>query len=161
MSKKKSHINLLACLLIVVLLCAGCAATKDTTSPGPSTSEQDEQIKRRHKPLDPKTTFVHIVQYPGESLSIIAAWYTGDLQNWKQLARENPGFDPARIFIGNRIRIPKRMMKTYQPMPQEFVNKYIGKQAPTKKAGPAGAPETSPSTPKGEEEEVPLLFGPK
>ena len=34
---------------------------------------------------------VHKVRYPGESVSIIAGWYTGEIDNWKVLAEVNPG----------------------------------------------------------------------
>ena len=160
--------HLVICWLLILLLCGGCAGTNKSTSTAhePSTSGHDTKYNRynRQKPLDPKTTYVHTVKYPGESLSIIAAWYTGDLQNWKKLAQVNPTLNPSRIFIGNKIRIPRAMMKTHSPMPQKFVNKFIGrKSGKTQKAKPAPAVTPEKKSPPAEtgQEDVPLLFGPK
>jgi hypothetical protein len=59
--------------------------------------------------------FKHKVQYPGESLSLIAKWYTGRYGNWRALAKENPGLNPNRIVVGNIINIPTGMMKSKEP----------------------------------------------
>jgi nucleoid-associated protein YgaU len=61
------------------------------------------------------------VRYPGESLSVIAEWYTGDVTNWSQLAKANPELDPDQITIGTTILIPKNLLHTSKPMPKEFV----------------------------------------
>ena len=99
------------------------------------------------------TYFVHTVKWRGESVSIIAGWYTGDIQNWKILKEHNPDINPNRIFEGNKIRIPENMMKTKTPMPKEFVDSFYPKQQ-RKDAG------RSSSQSSGEEKE-PTLFGPK
>ena len=69
--------------------------------------------------------FKHQVQYSGESLSLIAKWYTGRYGNWKALAKENPGLNPNRIAVGNIINIPTAMMKSKEPLPHKFVAKSL------------------------------------
>jgi len=101
------------------------------------------------------TYFTHTVRYSGESVSIIAAWYTGDLENWKILAEANPKIDPNRINIGNKILVPENMMKTRELMPREFVDSFYEKGKLLKKP----AKTVSPS--KKDKEEEPELFGPK
>lgn len=167
MLKNRLYINFFLYWLVGLLLFSGCVSNNKPTSTAVEPSVADlgtnhQYNNRRQTPLDPKTTYIHIVKYPGESLSIIAAWYTGDLQNWKKLARANPRLNPSRIFIGNRIRIPKAMIKTYTPMPQEFVNKFIGKKSKkTVKKPPVSTPAKKTPVPETEQEDVPLLFGPK
>jgi hypothetical protein len=96
--------------------------------------------------------FVHEVKWPGESLSIIAGWYTGDIQNWKALVPLNPHIRPDLIRMGDRIVIPRSMMKTQDPMPKEYVDSFVPQ------AG--GQVQPSPSEEKPPQEE-PKLFGPK
>ena len=69
--------------------------------------------------------FVHSVKWRGETLSLIAKWYTGSYKNWKDLAEANPGLNPNRIAIGNRIHIPPEMMKTKRPLPRKVVAKTL------------------------------------
>ncbi|MBP1712155.1 MAG: hypothetical protein H6Q42_358 [Deltaproteobacteria bacterium] len=106
-----------------------------------------------------KTAFhTHTVRFSGESISIIASWYTGDLENWKALAAANPTIDPNRIFLGNKILIPENMLKTRELMPKEFVDSFYEKgrlrKPPAKATSPAAKEEK-------EKEEEPELFGPK
>ncbi|OPX40799.1 MAG: hypothetical protein B1H13_05485 [Desulfobacteraceae bacterium 4484_190.3] len=92
------------------------------------------------------------MKWPNESLSIIAKWYTGSLMNWKELAKANPDMRPTVIHKGDQIRIPVHMLKTRDPMPEEFVNELI--QSLRKKAPVQGDQEEK-------QEEEPALFGPK
>ncbi len=69
--------------------------------------------------------FVHQVRWSGESLSLIAKWYTGHYGNWKKLAQANPGLNPNRIVLGNRIYIPPELMKTKKPLPRKVVAKTL------------------------------------
>jgi hypothetical protein len=93
-----------------------------------------------------------VVKYWGESVSIIAGWYTGDIKNWEALAAANPDINANRIVQGNRIRIPETLMIKHDPMPKEFVDSFYPK-------GPGKAKPSAPATPDGDEE--PALFGPK
>ena len=95
--------------------------------------------------------YYHKVKYPGESLSIITKWYTGDVKNWRSVAKVNPKLNPNRITVGDKIRIPNKLLRTQKPMPRSFV------VASTKRK------KSKPSTtsPDDKEPEVFELFGPK
>ena len=91
--------------------------------------------------------YTHTVRWPGESLSVIAKWYTGNGENWKILARANPELEPDRIRVGETIRIPENIMQTKKPLPQGFLQ--LRGETP-----PARLSSKPP-------EEPPKLFGPK
>ena len=65
--------------------------------------------------------YEHIVRWPGESLSYIAQWYTGDANNWKVIVEANPGLNPNRIFIGDHVFIPEDLLKKRKQMPRHFL----------------------------------------
>ena len=109
------------------------------------------------KPVPQNATFVHTVKWRGESVSIIAGWYTGDIQNWKILKDYNPDVNPSRIFEGNKSRIPEYLMKTKAPMTKEYVDSFYAKH-PKKEAGRPAPPPPAASASDGDE---PALFGPK
>ena len=98
---------------------------------------------------------VHKVRYPGESVSIIAGWYTGEIDNWKILAEVNPDINPNVIHEGMNIKVPESMLETRQPMPKEYVDSFYPKSKPKAKGTGSQGESTTPA-----EEETPL-FGPK
>jgi hypothetical protein len=114
---------------------------------------KDKKKPPSYEPLTPSREtekilyHVHTVQWSGESVSIIAGWYTGDIENWKALANANPKINPNFIIKGNTIRIPEYLLKTREPMPKDYVDSYY-----PKKKEEMDAPV---------EEEEPELFGPK
>jgi hypothetical protein len=75
----------------------------------------------QHQPDD----FEHTVRWRGESLSLIAQWYTGRFENWKALAQTNPNLNPNRIMVGNLIYIPREMMNTKEPLPRKVAAKSL------------------------------------
>ena len=97
--------------------------------------------------------FAHTVQRPGERLSEIAGWYTGDSKNWKNIARVNPDLNPESLLVGNEIYIPAKLLKTRDPIPQKS-----GAVSGQNKENEATPP--SQDTPQKEEKEI-QLFGPK
>jgi hypothetical protein len=105
------------------------------------------------EPKPKESFYVHTVRYSGETISIIAAWYTGDGENWEALARANPQIEPKLIFEGNQILIPERLLKNREAMPKKFVNRFYSKSAKEK-----SRPKSQPA--QSEEEEL-KLFGPK
>lgn len=145
---KNQPLRNIFCLAVCVgflIVCSGCASAPE---PAPAT----EVIQPPPSPPPPKVTYyTHAVKWPGESLSIIAGWYTGDVQNWKDLAEANPDINPNRIHEGMKILIPENMITTKAVMTKDYVDSYYPKP---KKA----APKPSASHPK---EEEPVLFGPK
>lgn len=119
------------------------------SKPKKTTSGPPKEIKT--KPPQRPAYFEHKVRWSGESLSIIAKWYTGSLENWKALSKANPKINPSRIHKGQKIRIPENLLKTREPMPKSFL--------PDVAKGKLKAPPSEPQPPP--EEEEPQLFGPK
>ena len=71
-----------------------------------------------------KDYYKHTVRWPGESLSLIASWYTGSSENWRKLAKVNPRLKPNRIKGGDVIMIPSALLKTRVPLPQKAAAKF-------------------------------------
>ena len=71
-----------------------------------------------------KECYRHTVRWPGESMSLIARWYTGSSRNWRKLAKANPRIDPNRIKKGNVIVIHTKLLKTREPLPQKIAARY-------------------------------------
>ncbi|TKB27024.1 LysM peptidoglycan-binding domain-containing protein [Desulfopila sp. IMCC35006] len=111
----------------------------------------------------PEGYYVHTVSVPNESISIIARWYTGDQKNWVLLAKCNPTINPNRIFLGNKIKIPRRMITRPTPLPPEFVQQsQTEPQRKRKKKISQAKTTVTPAAPAAPaKEEAPLLFGPK
>jgi hypothetical protein len=151
----------LAILWLVVGL--GCIGLEKKPSPEMvPPSQPGSQMKEAPSPPPPMKpapkveptaeTFVHEVKWPGESLSIIAGWYTGDIQNWKALGPYNPHIKPNLIRVGDRIVIPRSMMKTQEPMPKEYVDSFVPQ---------AGGQNQPPPPKEAPTQEEPKLYGPK
>jgi hypothetical protein len=106
--------------------------------------------KKEREPAPRKMQFVHMVKYSGETLSIISKWYTGDVNNWKTLANDNPHIDYNKMAAGDRIFIPENLLKTREPLTKEFIDSFYKEKKPVSKI------ETPP-----ENEEDFDLIGPK
>jgi hypothetical protein len=65
--------------------------------------------------------YVHKVRWEGETLFIIAKWYTGSGKNWKALSNANPKLNPNRILINDDILIPEDLIINHKPMPLSFL----------------------------------------
>jgi len=109
---------LLLALGAVVLICSGC----NTTGAG----------KTEWKPAEPanRPPYIHTVKYPGETLRIISRWYTGDINNWEALADANPNVDYENMIKGSRIFIPENLLKTRDPLTEEFIDSCLQKSKP-------------------------------
>ena len=94
--------------------------------------------------------YTHEVRWPGETLSLIARWYTSSDSNWEKIAEANPGLKPRRIQIGDKIFIPEELLKVRKPMPRDYVHSLA---APKR---PPSTRSVQPSKDQGKEE----LFGP-
>lgn len=95
--------------------------------------------RKAQSPRQPRH-LVHRVRWSGESLSLIAKWYTGKLNNWKILAHFNPKLKPDRIFVGEEILVPEGLLKTRKPMPRSFVGQFARKSK--KKTSPLAKGDT-------------------
>ena len=90
--------------------------------------------------------YIHKVRWPGETLSIIAQWYSGSLKNWKALSNANPTLDLNRIVVGANIFIPEDLLKSHKPMPFSFLSSSVPKKRvqafiSKKPSTASGAPE--------------------
>jgi hypothetical protein len=81
--------------------------------------------------------FEHIVRYQGETLTLIAKWYTGEAKNWSILVTKNPEVSPNSLRIGALILIPREIVVTTEPMPRSFIpsSPSKSKKAPATKTG--------------------------
>lgn len=172
--------------LTLSLFSAGCVST--TTENVESTIEQPVQVPEEYTggiyeagdETYPGGYYIHTVELADESISIIAKWFTGNMMNWEVLAKCNPSINPNRIFLGNKIRIPRSLMTRQDPMTAEFVQesqphpKKKGKTKPKPSPAKAETPDNKtqqptvkePAVPPAPEEaepveDEPLLFGPK
>jgi hypothetical protein len=108
----------------------GCSQTSMRSVPP---SDDRPVVVQPPAPSTPESPYVHVVRWPSETLSSIAAWYTASWQNWEAIAKANPGIDPNRIEIGDEIRIPEALLKTRKPMPSASRPTPV-REAPTKPA---------------------------
>ena len=143
----RSRFAMFVLALGAISLIGSCVSTQKAPEPAfepppaktmePAASEPEQGTK----PADTEIFFTHTVKWTGESLSIIAAWYTGELENWKLLAEANPELNPNLIRIGDEIRIPEGVMVTSETLPFDFVAKYVPSLKRGRTASPAPAPE--------------------
>jgi len=78
--------------------------------------------------LEQSQTLVHTVKYPGETLALIAEWYTGSMANWREIAKFNPGLNPNLIRLGDQIKIPSHLVKRTDPLPKPRSQRVESKQ---------------------------------
>ncbi len=163
----QQKVQLFTVVLVFLMICTGCASSVSKpveTAPTPPAGTVPAPpagtvpafpagtvpaLPAGTVPQQKITYFAHTVKWPGETVSIIAGWYTGDIENWKTLAEANPDIDPNIIRAGDKILIPENLMKTREPMPKEFVDSFYRKKLPSK------------PMPAQTKEEEPKLFGPK
>ena len=162
-SQKMIRIHLVGVVLILGLVgCAGLTKAPQqglalepskpslgnarTTAEVPSGNVNPEERKARSR--QPARHLVHRVRWSGESLSIIAKWYTGEFNNWKALADFNPKLKPDSIWVGQEILVPEGLLKTREAMPKSFVGQFARKSKKKK-------------SPLPKEDNALPLFGPR
>ena len=111
-------------LLLAALfwVCSGCTMVKKS----PQKVDQSRETKKMTAVMvttnsNEDLPFFHQVRWEGETLSLIAKWYTGDWRNWKALAEVNPWVEPNNMFAGLKVKIPRQLLKNQKDMPREFV----------------------------------------
>lgn len=72
---------------------------------------------------DVKSLFRHKVAHRGETLGLIAKWYTGSVDSWKKILELNPGLVPEKMGVGAEIVIDRAWLTTDKKMPIEYVQK--------------------------------------
>ncbi len=161
-SKQRIVNGLLALSCICIL--HGCAFRHPPLQSEPEAPPAQVEIKHENTIATPATPvleiptpetskprfYLHKVCWPNESLSLIAKWYTGSVNNWKAIAKSNPTLNPNQIFIGDTISIPEDLLTSRKPMPLSFVPSAVRKKS---------APPSS-SNQNATQPESPELFGP-
>lgn len=151
--------------LITALVCSGCVP-----QPKPVTDVAPALTMEAGDEAYPAGYYIHTVSVPNENISIIAKWYTGSQKNWVVLAECNPTIKPNRIFLGDKIKIPRSLMTRQTKLPAKFVHQTrsrIKKKKTSKAPVPQVQTKTQAAQPAAEEkptkpaEEEPLFFGPK
>lgn len=99
--------------------------------------------------------YVHTVEWPGETLPMIAQWYTGTKDNGKILAKTSPGITAEHLVVGDQILIPLELMKNNKKMPKEFLSSFNAKE----RAAPKKSSSKTKQTPEKKDEFQP--YGPK
>ena len=89
--------------------------------------KSEPQIEEKDESPQSPAPCVHTVRWSGETLSVIAKWYTGRFDNWRALVKANPKLNPKRMFIGSKILIPEDLLQNREPMPKEFLGKFASK----------------------------------
>ena len=166
MSDNCTYKRLLFLIILVIYLGAGCAVLK--TQIGASADEKEvtvtEEVTEEVMDHEPEIVFYeHRVNWPGETVSIIAGWYTGDILNWEEIVAANPEINPSLIRKGNVIYIPKQMIATETPMPKSYIDSFYSvkeEAPPTVENAPAVEGNQAGEEAPPVEEEV-ELFGPK
>ena len=97
------------------LFASGCTVQE---APPPLPAEQE---------MPPQGDLEHVVKYSGETLGLIADWYTGKVTNWSAIAKYNGNLKPERIHIGQVIRIPRNMVVKDSPLPREEVSRALAR----------------------------------
>jgi hypothetical protein len=157
---QKKFLTVVALGAFIVLLW-GCASKqteevkKDQDAPKAVSTDRMEgtpdSTRQPSSPPAPAATgyYIHTVKWAGESVSIIAGWYLGDIHKWEVIRDCNPDMDPNVVVIGQKIRIPESLMTTRTPMTKAHVDKFYPK---------ADRPKRAPPAHKGD---TPALYGPK
>ncbi len=104
-----------------LLAFSGCTQMKTFfKSKSQSTEAQPGATGKAKRTSTKQLSFAHKVRWEGETLSLIAEWYTGSQKNWKALAKANSWLDPDNILPGHKVFIPRSLLKTRKPMPRNF-----------------------------------------
>lgn len=71
----------------------------------------------------------HTIQFQGETLGLIAAWYTGKVANWTAIEAANPGIKATNLKIGQVIVIPAGLIIKREQLPKKFIRQHGFKQS--------------------------------
>lgn len=131
--------------MIAGAACFSAACTHRETKKDSPTAASDAVTQQ--KPVG----FVHTVRWNGETLTVIAKWYTGSTENWKRIAAANPSIQPNCIRLGDTISIPEELVTNRNPLTEDFVRRFNKKSR---------QPESN-KQPAADDTEALELFGPK
>lgn len=69
----------------------------------------------------PNGDYRHRVTFRGESLKLLAEWYTEDAKNAAALAKASHRSPSAPLRVGDEITVPRRLMRNVQALPEAGV----------------------------------------
>ncbi|MFH1058575.1 MAG: hypothetical protein V1797_07850 [Pseudomonadota bacterium] len=96
--------------------------------------------------LLPQADVLHTTKLGGESLDLVALWYTGRADNWKRLRAYNR-LNSASLAPGQEVLIPRELVWRLDPMPG-WMLRYARTPAAAKPTrAPAKAAEPAPEEP--------------
>ena len=98
------------------------------------------------KPRPQVDYFNYAVARQGETLAVIAKWYTGSSANWSVIQSHNPGLDPKRMKIGTVVRIPETMLVRRDPLPKKIAMQGADKAEEEKSKAAEVKPPAGPET---------------
>jgi len=131
----------------LLVLAVGCAQPPPPPPPPP--------VAPPPAPAEPEP-FVHHIEWPGQTLSEIARWYTGKFDNWKKLTKPvNPDLERCcvRLRVGRDVTIPRELLVRTDPMPKPVTR-------PSKPLVKAGAGTAAQAKEEGTEEAQPIAEAP-
>ena len=74
--------------------------------------------------LPQEILILHPIRFPGESLSMIASWHTGDQANWERIADYNAHYVKGVIRQGETVRIPLALVVRNEQLPESYVREF-------------------------------------
>ncbi|HQH28019.1 MAG TPA: LysM peptidoglycan-binding domain-containing protein, partial [Oligoflexia bacterium] len=114
-----------------------CSLLLMLTACAPGTSQPEAPPAEPPRAPD---NLVHVIQYPGETLGIIAKWYTGKTENWNLIVQANPGIKPNRLRLGQHVIIPAELLIKREVLPRTAVKISVPKTEPLGVEPPAADP---------------------
>ena len=120
---------------------AGCAVLGETS--GQSYDDTGPEV------------YTHTVEWLGETLPMIAQWYTGNKDNGKILAKANRHIAAEHLAVGDQVLIPLELVKNNKSMPMEFLSTFNAKSRIDQKKS------SSKAKPMPEKKEEFQPYGPK
>lgn len=137
------HIGFTLIVAILFIVLSGCS---------PRFLEQ-----RSDRALAQEIVILHPVRFPGESLSMISSWYTGDQANWERIADYNARYVEGVLHQGETVRIPLALVVRNVILPESYVREFnaqIAEPGATKQTPLPTEVDASTETPEATEDFV-------
>ena len=121
---------------------ASASQTPSTSAVNGSGPQANIEALTDKSPGPPRAGYLHTVRWQGETLCLLARWYTGSWKNWRTLADSNSAINPDRLVIGDTVVIPEGLLKNRKPLPRNLVLSLAAKErghqmsSPPEEAGP-------------------------